>query len=460
MRSGKIFVCMFFSLIVLFCFNSLVFAATQEELTISTYYPAPSGVYQKLRLYPTAVAPACDDNAKGLLYYDQATNQVLVCKGTVDSWQTAESYWKLAAPYLITKDNTWTVKAKEFRVLATNYVEVAGGTAGNYAQITSVSLDGSQPGLKIKAIEATGSNAVPINLYGSLVKLATGNAGNYLTVYGKAPLTPYAEIKAEGVDPNISIILTPKGTGTVGLGTTNPQTPLEVAGKVKFYNPTPGKEGSYMMFDYSWGNSAAITLTDYRGKNWMWFGAYDDIFGNLLYTQDPSAGLNIGQGFGIAGGSWMAPFPRFVANANETYLGYSVFPGTGGASTGGDSALGNLYVKGKIGIGTTAPAYALDVVGNINCTGDIKKSGSPYNFPDYVFEPKYNLIPIKDLKKFVNEKKHLPGMLSKDDINKEGVMIFEQNRLLTEKLEEAYLYIFQLEHRLEKLEKSVAVEKK
>ena len=54
---------------------------------------------------------------------------------------------------------------------------------------------------------------------------------------------------------------------------------------------------------------------------------------------------------------------------------------------------------------------------------------------------------------FVGTKKHLPNMPSTEDVKKEGVKLFEQNRLLHEKLEEAYLYIFQLEERMSKLEK-------
>jgi hypothetical protein len=96
----------------------------------------------------------------------------------------------------------------------------------------------------------------------------------------------------------------------------------------------------------------------------LWISAYDRQFGNFIYTEDPGNGN--GQGFGIAGGSWMAPFPRFVVNSNETFLGYSIFPGNdmnGAPCTGGDGD-GNLYVRGKVGIGTTDPGdYKLNVQG-------------------------------------------------------------------------------------------------
>ena len=105
-----------------------------------------------------------------------------------------------------------------------------------------------------------------------------------------------------------------------------------------------------------------------------------------------------------------------------------------------------------VGIGTTTPNYRLDVNGDINTTGEICQSGATYDHPDYVFDSGYALMPFDDLSTYIDEEGHLPGMPSAEDIQKTGVQLFEQNRLLVEKLEEAYLYILQLEERISKLE--------
>lgn len=108
--------------------------------------------------------------------------------------------------------------------------------------------------------------------------------------------------------------------------------------------------------------------------------------------------------------------------------------------------------SGNVGIGTTNPNYKLDVAGDINTTGDIRKNGVIYNNPDYVFEPDYKMMSFEELKNYLEEKRHLPNMPSTEEVRREGVKLFEQNRLLLEKLEEAYLYILKLEERISKLE--------
>jgi hypothetical protein len=107
---------------------------------------------------------------------------------------------------------------------------------------------------------------------------------------------------------------------------------------------------------------------------------------------------------------------------------------------------------GNVGIGNSTPGYKLDVAGDINTTGDIRKNGSSYNHPDYVFEPGYELLPVEELEDYLSQNKHLPGMPSAGEVREEGVKLFEQNRLLLEKLEESYLYIAELQKRIERLE--------
>ncbi|MBN2120438.1 MAG: hypothetical protein JW734_05230 [Candidatus Omnitrophica bacterium] len=67
---------------------------SQEEITITTYYPAPFGVYSELRLYPKPSASAvCDASMEGTLYFNDGTGLngladygIRVCKGPAPDW--------------------------------------------------------------------------------------------------------------------------------------------------------------------------------------------------------------------------------------------------------------------------------------------------------------------------------------------------------------------------------------
>jgi len=109
---------------------------------------------------------------------------------------------------------------------------------------------------------------------------------------------------------------------------------------------------------------------------------------------------------------------------------------------------------GLVGIGTSSPAYKLDVAGDINTTGEIRRNGSLYNHPDYVFEPDHEMMPLVELNEYLIQNRHLPGMPSVEEVREDGVKLFEHNRLMLEKLEEAYLYILALEERITQLEDS------
>lgn len=67
-----------------------------EEMTITTYYPSPYGVYSTLRLYPNASEPvACDSTTQGTLYYDSNSTTGWLCKET----DPGTYEWVDIAPY-------------------------------------------------------------------------------------------------------------------------------------------------------------------------------------------------------------------------------------------------------------------------------------------------------------------------------------------------------------------------
>jgi hypothetical protein len=74
--------------------------------------------------------------------------------------------------------------------------------------------------------------------------------------------------------------------------------------------------------------------------------------------------------------------------------------------------------------------------------------------PDYVFQPDYQLMPLSELRTYVNTNSHLPNVPSAKEFEANGVDLGELNRLLLEKTEELTLYILQLEDRIKSLEET------
>ncbi len=113
-----------------------------------------------------------------------------------------------------------------------------------------------------------------------------------------------------------------------------------------------------------------------------------------------------------------------------------------------------LIRANRVGINTNSPSYTLDVNGDINVSGNVRKSGGAYTWPDYVFEAEYKLLPFHELRKYISEKKCLPGVISADEIKKnQGYKMDEVLVQMLEKIEEQSLYILQLEERITELEK-------
>lgn len=130
----------------------------------------------------------------------------------------------------------------------------------------------------------------------------------------------------------------------------------------------------------------------------------------------------------------------------------------GGVAIGSFTSLqpaNGLYVSGNVGIGTTniATGYKLSVDGKVICEElRVELSSS---WPDYVFANNYNLMPLKDLEKYINKHNHLPGILPASEIEKTGFEVGEMSNKLMEKVEELTLYLIDANKRIEQLEKQL-----
>ena len=108
----------------------------------------------------------------------------------------------------------------------------------------------------------------------------------------------------------------------------------------------------------------------------------------------------------------------------------------------------DLYVIGKVGVGTTSPTHELDVRGTIRANEIIVNTTGA----DFVFTEDYQLRPLSEVKAFITENKHLPEIKSAQEMQENGVGVNELQTQLLQKIEELTLYILQQEERIKALE--------
>ena len=102
---------------------------------------------------------------------------------------------------------------------------------------------------------------------------------------------------------------------------------------------------------------------------------------------------------------------------------------------------------GNVGIGTDNPTYKLSVLGNIRSNEVVVETG----WADYVFDKNYLLKPLSDVEEFIQRNKHLPGIPSAAEIQKNGLHLGDTQKKMMEKIEELTLYVIDLKKEIELL---------
>ena len=113
-----------------------------------------------------------------------------------------------------------------------------------------------------------------------------------------------------------------------------------------------------------------------------------------------------------------------------------------------------IQSNGNVGVGTTTPSDKLAVNGNIRAK-EIKVEAT--NWPDYVFSDHYELKPLSDVERYIDENGHLPEIPNAQEVEAEGVSLGEMNKLLLKKVEELTLHLIEKDKQVANLERRMQV---
>ncbi|MBW0177576.1 hypothetical protein [Sediminibacterium sp.] len=227
-------------------------------------------------------------------------------------------------------------------------------------------------------------------------------------------LTSPLAVSQLDITPNAHNYASLAVSGSIGIGTTNPQKKLDV---------------------WSGANEFAASVGSMLGVG-QWSGIHFGYKenGNDNYKQ---AGL---------------VFERTSYNAHAPGKIHLLNTTSYQSATLADAKV-TIDETGNMGIGTVSPTEKLAVNGNVRAKKIIV---SQSNWPDYVFDSSYLLKPLRELESFINKNKHLPDMPSAKEVEKKGISLGDNQALLLKKIEELTLHLIRQEKLLEKQSKQIS----
>jgi len=108
--------------------------------------------------------------------------------------------------------------------------------------------------------------------------------------------------------------------------------------------------------------------------------------------------------------------------------------------------------NGYVGINTRNPTTHLDVNGKIRAKEIKVEAGA---WPDYVFDPSYELPSLEHTDRFIKANGHLPGIPSSEEVSAGGIELGQMNSKLLQKIEELTLHLIDQAKEIAALKKIV-----
>jgi len=270
--------------------------------------------------------------------------------------------------------------------------------------------------------------------------------------------------------------LTIRGNGNIGIGTTNPQTTVDILSNNAglFVRDPRDAEGAgatlrlqaggqVQRFKFLWNDRFFIDSGEGTAEQFT-----IKRNGNVgIGTTNPQHRLEVSNGQTVLRGSAGSVALSIIENSSSSVGAHFTSEGANNIMfqlkrtadgltntelrTGGNSYIN--AISGNVGIGTNNPNQKLTVNGTIY--GKEVKVDLQVPGPDYVFEKDYALLSLDKVQSFIAEHKHLPEVPSAKEMEANGINLSEMNLLLLKKIEELTLYQIEANKRIQKLEEAV-----